>query len=195
MIATAITQISLAMPTAVTIESMENTRFEQRDLHHHRRQLGAHPRRRLALLALQAGMDLVGRLVDQEQPAGEEDDVLPEKPWPNSSNSGSVKPMTQAIASSRSRRGTSAMMMPRLRARGCWSFGSLPTSTAMNTRLSMPSTTSSAGQRQQAQPDLRISQPFHGSLVPVAALRPKLPDLTGCRQPDQHLAHRSRRPI
>src|SRR5262245_24316648 len=68
----------------------------------------------------------------------------PENPCSKTVNSGSVRPMTQAMPSSRMRRGMSARMMPRRRARGCWSFGSLPTSTAMNTILSMPSTISSA---------------------------------------------------
>src|SRR5690348_1267326 len=67
-----------------------------------------------------------------------------ENAWPNSSNSGAVSPTIQAIASNRPSRDTAASMMPRRRALSRRSGGSLPARIEMKMMLSMPSTSSSA---------------------------------------------------
>ncbi|CAM5610321.1 hypothetical protein RLIN73S_01789 [Rhodanobacter lindaniclasticus] len=67
-----------------------------------------------------------------------------ENAWPNSENSGAVSPTIQAIASNKPSRDTAASMMPRRRALSRCCGGSLPARIEMKMMLSMPSTSSSA---------------------------------------------------
>ena len=66
------------------------------------------------------------------------------KLWPKAENSGSVRLRTHPMAKSRTNRGTKARVIPSLRANGCCGAGSLPTRSAMTTKLSTLSTTSRA---------------------------------------------------
>ena len=70
--------MSCAMPIAVTIESSENTRSTT-TICATTSENAARPRRAglVVLVRLDLGVDLVGRLGDQEQAAGDQDDVAP----------------------------------------------------------------------------------------------------------------------
>src|SRR6266481_4803995 len=67
-----------------------------------------------------------------------------ETAWPSTPNSGCVSPMIQTIEASSARRVISANASPTCRARFWRSGGSRPARIAMNTRLSIPRTISSA---------------------------------------------------
>ncbi|VVP32274.1 hypothetical protein PS732_04450 [Pseudomonas fluorescens] len=67
----------------------------------------------------------------------------PEKLLSNTSNSGCVRVTSQEILANKPRRMINASDRPMIRARSRWCGGSLSARIAMNTRLSIPSTSSS----------------------------------------------------
>ena len=116
---------------------------DDRDLGHHRREVGQHPGTGLALVALERAVDLLGRLVDQEQPAGGQDQILARDAVPEQ--------LEQRLGQADDPADEEQQHQPREQRQGhadiaglAWrAFGSLPTRTAITTRLSMLKTTSS----------------------------------------------------
>ena len=66
-----------------------------------------------------------------------------EKGCPNTVNNGTVSPTSQAMAASNTKRCNSARKSPMRNAPCRWEAGSFAVTKVMNTRLSMPSTSSS----------------------------------------------------
>ena len=95
---------------------------------------------------------------------------LPEKPWPKISNSGSVRPMTQAMARISTRRGTSAMMMPSRCAVCALLLRQLADEHGDEHQIVDAEDDFERGQRQQAEPDIGIQQPVHRRVVSTFAL-------------------------
>ena len=111
------TASSSTMPTAVMIESSENTRSMTMICRMTAAKVALTRARACAFLAFERLVDFAGALPDQEQAAGDQDQVAAGDLLADSSvNSGAVRPMIQASINSRPMRMNIAMNRP-MRAR------------------------------------------------------------------------------
>ena len=113
MTATTMMLTSLTIPTAVMTESSEKITSSSMICSTTAVNEGGHARADVAALALQPFVNLVRGLGQQEEAAGDEDQVAsPEISWPSNSNNGAVSRITQEMAKSMRMRITSARPSP-----------------------------------------------------------------------------------
>src|SRR5690606_32248123 len=142
--AVTITQRSSTMPTAVMIESNENTISSTMIWAMTAMKLVAAPGATCSEAPSSFWWISWVALPMRNRPPPIRIRSRHENAWPNSENRGAVSPMIHAIMNSRPRRVTAAPRMPSLRARSRCASGSLPARIEMKMMLSMPRTSSSA---------------------------------------------------